>query len=229
MPHRLLSAGASPPVRLSFTGWLSLCLLSRASTSCHLSSHSRRMRQSSTPPLCSHQLVVASHLFALPPPLDAPLPHDWLCAGVFAVITIAIVTLVPRHQAGVVTLNIVAINIRRHQHPLPSLLPSYPVAPLLSLSTLSPVAPSPSLSTSSSVAPLPSSLSSMPVAPSPLWSTLLPVAPSPSLLSSSPVAPSPLLSMSPSVVDVGVRHAVAIVVDVEGMAVLWRRRRCPTT
>jgi hypothetical protein len=28
------------------------------------------------PPLCSRQLVVASHIIALPPPLDAPPPHN---------------------------------------------------------------------------------------------------------------------------------------------------------
>jgi hypothetical protein len=74
MPRRLLSTGASPLVCLSFAGWLSHCLLSRASASRHISSGSRRMHPSSTPPLCSCQLVVALHLFAPPPPLDAPVP-----------------------------------------------------------------------------------------------------------------------------------------------------------
>jgi hypothetical protein len=45
----------------------------------HLLSCSRRTHLSSTPPLCSRQLVVVSHLFAPPPPLDAPPPHNWLC------------------------------------------------------------------------------------------------------------------------------------------------------
>jgi hypothetical protein len=40
-PRRLLSAGTSPHVCLSFAGWLSRCLLSRASASCHLSLRSR--------------------------------------------------------------------------------------------------------------------------------------------------------------------------------------------
>jgi hypothetical protein len=40
-PRRLLSAGASPPVCLSFAGWLSRHLLLRASASRHLSSRSR--------------------------------------------------------------------------------------------------------------------------------------------------------------------------------------------
>jgi hypothetical protein len=43
-PRRLLSAGASPPVCLSFAGWLSRHLLSRASASRHLSSPSRLTR-----------------------------------------------------------------------------------------------------------------------------------------------------------------------------------------
>jgi hypothetical protein len=76
-PRRLLSTGASPLVCLSFAGWLSHRLLSRASASRHISSGSRRTHPSLTPPLCSRQLVVASHLFAPPPPLDAPVlsPH----------------------------------------------------------------------------------------------------------------------------------------------------------
>jgi hypothetical protein len=40
-PWRLLSAGASPPVCLSFAGWLLRCLLSHASALRHLSSRSR--------------------------------------------------------------------------------------------------------------------------------------------------------------------------------------------
>jgi hypothetical protein len=43
-PPHLLSADAAPPVCLSFTGWLSRCLLSRASTSRHLLSCSRLTR-----------------------------------------------------------------------------------------------------------------------------------------------------------------------------------------
>jgi hypothetical protein len=52
--------------------------LSRASTSRHISSSSRRTHPSLTPPLCSRQLVVASHLFAPPPPLDALVPSPAL-------------------------------------------------------------------------------------------------------------------------------------------------------
>jgi hypothetical protein len=69
-----LSTGASPLVCLSFAGWLSHRLLSRASASRHIFSDSLCTHPSSTPPLCSRQLVVASHLFAPPPPLDAPVP-----------------------------------------------------------------------------------------------------------------------------------------------------------
>ena len=58
--------GASPLVCLSFAGWLSHRLLSCASASRHISSGSRRTHPSSTPPLCSRQLVVASHLFTPP-------------------------------------------------------------------------------------------------------------------------------------------------------------------
>jgi hypothetical protein len=43
-PRRLLSAGASPPVCLSFAGWLLHRLLSRASASRHLLSRSRLTR-----------------------------------------------------------------------------------------------------------------------------------------------------------------------------------------
>jgi hypothetical protein len=43
-PRHLLSAGASPPVCLTFAGWLSRRLLSRASASHHLSSRSRLTR-----------------------------------------------------------------------------------------------------------------------------------------------------------------------------------------
>jgi hypothetical protein len=35
-PHHLLSAGASPPICLSFASWLSRCLLSGASALCHV-------------------------------------------------------------------------------------------------------------------------------------------------------------------------------------------------
>ena len=69
-----MSTGASPLVCLSFAGWLSHRLLSRASASHHILSGSRRTHPSSTPPLCSRQLVVASHLFPPPLPLDAPAP-----------------------------------------------------------------------------------------------------------------------------------------------------------
>ena len=63
----------------------------RASALHHLLSRCHLTHPSSTPLLCSHQLVVASHLFAPPLPLDAPLPDNWLChchhryAGVVAV------------------------------------------------------------------------------------------------------------------------------------------------
>ena len=81
----------SPLVCLSYAGWLLHRLLLRASASRHFSLHSRRTRLSSTPPLCSRQLVVASHLFVLPLPLDTPPSQNWLChcrrqcAGVVAV------------------------------------------------------------------------------------------------------------------------------------------------
>ena len=78
-PHHLLSAGTSPPVCLSFAGWLLHRLLSRASASHHLLSRSCHTRPSLTPPLCLRQLVVALHLFTSPPPLDALSCHDWLC------------------------------------------------------------------------------------------------------------------------------------------------------
>jgi hypothetical protein len=116
-----LSAGASPPDCFSFAGWFSHCLLLRASALRHLLSRSRRTRPSSTLPLCSCQLVVALHLFTPPPPLDAPPSHDWLCcrhrlcAGVFAVVAITIVTLVTSRQAGVIVLVIVVVNVRRHR------------------------------------------------------------------------------------------------------------------
>ena len=51
----------------------------RASALCHLLSRSRHTHPSLTPPLCSRQLGVTSHLFAPPPPLHAPPPHGWLC------------------------------------------------------------------------------------------------------------------------------------------------------
>jgi hypothetical protein len=76
---RLLSAGTSPLVCLSFAGWLSHCLLSRASASHHLLLRSRRTHPFLTPPLYLGQLVVASYLFAPPPPLDAQPAHNWLC------------------------------------------------------------------------------------------------------------------------------------------------------
>ena len=116
-----MSAGASPPVCLSFAGWLSYCLLSHASASRHLSSRSRYTRPSSTPPLCSRQLIVASHLFAPPPPLTMPPPYDWLCrlrrrcTGIFAVVAIAIVTLVASCRAGVIALVIVVVDVHRHR------------------------------------------------------------------------------------------------------------------
>ena len=86
----------SPLVRWRLSSHLPLICrlvvaLTSASASHHLLSCSRCTRLSSTPPLCSHQLVVPSHLFGPPLPLDAPPPHDWLCrchcrcAGVVAV------------------------------------------------------------------------------------------------------------------------------------------------
>ena len=90
-PQCLLSAGTSPPICLSFASLLLHRLLSRASTLRHLSLRSRSTRSSSTPPLCSRQLVVVSHLFASPPHLDVLPPHNWMCcrhpkcAGVVAI------------------------------------------------------------------------------------------------------------------------------------------------
>jgi hypothetical protein len=60
--------------------------LSRASASHHILLGSRRTHPSSTPHLCSRQLVVTSHLFALPPPLNALVPlsallNAWLQCG----------------------------------------------------------------------------------------------------------------------------------------------------
>jgi hypothetical protein len=72
-----LSTGASSRLPL-VCRLLSHRLLSRASALHDISSGSRRTHPSSTPPLCSRQLVVASHLFALPPPLDAPVPSPAL-------------------------------------------------------------------------------------------------------------------------------------------------------
>ena len=86
----------------------------------YLSLRSCRTHPSSTPPLCSRQLVAASHLFAMPPPLDAPLPHNWLCrrrrrcAGIFVIVAIAMVTLVTSRRAGVIALVIVVVDVRRH-------------------------------------------------------------------------------------------------------------------
>jgi hypothetical protein len=60
-PHHLLSAGASPPVCLSFAGWLSRCLLLRASALPHLllCSHLTRPDDSGRPSIrcirsCNH-------------------------------------------------------------------------------------------------------------------------------------------------------------------------------
>jgi hypothetical protein len=75
----LLSAGASPPVCLLFAGCLSRRMLSRASALRHLLSRSHLTYQSSTPLLRLRQLVVASHLFAPPMPLNVPPTHNWLC------------------------------------------------------------------------------------------------------------------------------------------------------
>ena len=114
-----MSDGASPHVCLSFAGWLSHRLLLRASASRHLSLRSCHTRPSLTPPLCSRQQVVTAHLFAPSKPLDAPPPHDWLCcrcrrcAGVFAVVAIAIVTLVASRRAGIIALFIVVVVVSR--------------------------------------------------------------------------------------------------------------------
>ena len=54
-------------------------MLLRAAASHHLLLRSRLTRPSLTPLLRSHQLVVALHHFALPPPRDTLPPHDWLC------------------------------------------------------------------------------------------------------------------------------------------------------
>ncbi len=58
MPHHILSAGASPPVCLSFAVWLLCRILSRSYFTC----------PSLTPLLRSCQLNV--HLFAPPPPIN---------------------------------------------------------------------------------------------------------------------------------------------------------------
>ena len=78
-PHRLLSTGTSLSVCLSFAVRLLRCLLSCASASRHLLLCSCLTCSSLIPPLSSCQLVVTSHHFTLPPPLNASSPHDWLC------------------------------------------------------------------------------------------------------------------------------------------------------
>ena len=74
-----LSTGTSHSVCLSFAGRLLRCLLSHASASHHLLLCSCLTCSSLIPPLSSCQLVVTSHHFTLPPPLNASSPHDWLC------------------------------------------------------------------------------------------------------------------------------------------------------
>jgi hypothetical protein len=64
-PLVILSTGASPLVCLSFAGWLSHRLLSPASASRHISSGSRRMHPSSTPPLCSLFTPAGCHVASL--------------------------------------------------------------------------------------------------------------------------------------------------------------------
>ena len=92
-PSHLLSDSASPPIclLLLLAGWLLCRQLLRASALRHILSRSCLTHPSSTPLLRSHQLVVAPHLFARPPPLNVPPPDGWLChcrhrcAGVVAV------------------------------------------------------------------------------------------------------------------------------------------------
>ena len=78
-PHRLLFAGASSHICLSFAGWLSHRLL--LLHLCLASPFVARPPHASIPdppPLRSCRLVVALHLFAPPPSLNALMPHNWL-------------------------------------------------------------------------------------------------------------------------------------------------------
>jgi hypothetical protein len=94
-----------------------------ASASRHLLSRSCHTRLSPTPPLCLHQLVVASHLFTPPLPLDAPPPHDWLCcrrcrcAGVVAVDAQASLPLSQSSSTSVaiVVAIVVVVDVRRER------------------------------------------------------------------------------------------------------------------
>ena len=130
-PRHLLSTGAFPPVCLSLAGWLSCCQLLHASASRHLLSHSRLTRPSLTPILRSRQLVVALPLrttfaswgaaawqLAVSLPLLMRRRCCRQCAGVFAVILIAIVALVARCRAGVVAALIVGVIVvdKVHHH-----------------------------------------------------------------------------------------------------------------
>ena len=148
-----MSAGASPPVCLSFAGWL-LHRLVPCLTSLFVTQppHTSILDPSSlfVPAGCcvpslrtasasrravASQLAVSSLL-----PMRRHSCHR--CAGVFAVVATVIVTLVASHQAGIFALVVVVINIRRHRchhrhrrrHPSPS----------SSSSSSSYVAPSPS-------------------------------------------------------------------------------------
>ena len=159
-PHCLLSAGASPPVCLSFAGWLLHRLLSRASALRHLLLRSHRTRPSSTPPLYLRQLVVATHLFAPPPPLDAPPPHDWLCqavADVQALLPSSRLLLSPSLHPVKLASSPLSSSLSTSVAIVVVVVSGRAVAMVMS-SLTSPVALSPSLSTSPSVAPLPSSL-----------------------------------------------------------------------
>ena len=183
-PRNILSAGASSPVCLLLAGWLLFRQLLRASALHHLLLRCRLTHPSSTPLLCSRQLVVASHLFAPPLPLDAPPPDNWLChcrhryAGVVAV---DVQTSLPLSRLRLLPSSLVVKRRRRRprcrcrrcrQSPSPLSSSLYPLALSQSSSTLSPVA-------------------LLPTSP-----TLLPVTPSQSLSSPSPVMPSPLSSIS---------------------------------
>ena len=182
-----MSAGASSPVCLLLAGWLLFRQLLRASALHHLLLRCRLTHPSSTPLLCSRQLVVASHLFAPPLPLDAPPPDNWLCHcrhRYASVVAVDVQTSLPLSRLRLLPSSLVVKRRRRRprcrcrrcrrcqQSPSPLSSSLYPLALSQSSSTLSPVA-------------------LLPTSP-----TLLPVTPSQSLSSPSPVMPSPLSSIS---------------------------------
>ena len=232
-PHRLLSTGTSPPICLSFAGWLSHHLLLRASASRHLSSRSHRTPPSLTPHLCWCQLVVALHLFAPPPPLDAPpYPHNWLC----------------RHRCRCT--GIVAVDAQTSL-----LLPRLILSPLLHIVKLA-LSPSSSL-LSTSIAIVVAVVSHHAITIIVDFVTHRAVTIVDNVVIPHAIATVVVVVVAGCaitivvdfvaccavaivvavfarrtitiVVDIVVRCAVAIVINVDGMGVLWRRRRCPTT